>query len=781
MTARTRLTIVAALASALAILPLAPVTESHSWTMPALFGVALVAAVGLGLRRLHVPTVLVPVGQLAALVLWLGILVAGDVAWFGIVPTVSWAKRLFIVFGDGLDAMVQYAAPAPVGRGMLMLLVGGAGLVAVLVDFLAVGLRRVPVTGVALGAVYALAAAVVPGGLSWIWFVPPAVGFLALLVAEGRTRVASWGRSAGPSAAHTGIPETDSLARNGRRVGAVAVAVAVALPALLPGLTEGVFGRGGGAGSGGRTIHTDNPIVDLRRDLSRPENVRVFEYRADTSTPEYFREVALDVFDGERWEASRRPVPDSQRVSDGLPAPPGVTLTGSEPLDTYEIDVSDDYSSSWLPLPYAARTIEIDGDWRYDATTLDVVSPERRTDGASYTVQRIDLDPDAAELGTAGRPVEDFEHLLVLPDDLPDMVAELADEVTAEAVTDFDRAHALQSWFRTGGGFVYDLEVDIASSQADLVDFLTEGPRGRRGYCEQFAAAMAIMARTLNIPARVAVGYTAGERRDDGTWVVTTHDRHAWPELYFEGTGWVRWEPTPADRVAAVPPWTVPPVEGAGQNPGAQPNQGSPQIPAGGPNAEPDGGLLDEGSVGTETPPSSPWPVVALSVAAVAFVVALPSLLAWLRRSLRWRRASHDPVREAEAAWSDLRDAVRDAGLPWDPAATPRGTGRRLVRTGAFDADSQDLLTHLVTTTEHARYAARPEDTSGLRDDSAILRRTLLRTVSRARRAGAVLWPAATHDLVTASANRVADGLDWTDQAGERLRNRAGRLVPHRH
>ena len=163
------------------------------------------------------PRLLVPLGQLAALVLWLGVLVASDVAWFVLVPNAAWAKRLFNVFLDGIDAVAQYAPPVPVGRGMLLLLVGGAGLVAVLVDLFAVGMRRVPLAGIALGGVYAVAASVAPGGLSWIWFIPPAVGFLMMLVAEGRTRVVRWGRSAGPSASHSGIPETDSLARNGLR------------------------------------------------------------------------------------------------------------------------------------------------------------------------------------------------------------------------------------------------------------------------------------------------------------------------------------------------------------------------------------------------------------------------------------------------------------------------------------------------------------------------------------------------------------------------------------
>jgi hypothetical protein len=73
-----------------------------------------------------------------------------------------------------------------------------------------------------------------------------------------------------------------------------------------------------------------------------------------------------------------------------------------------------------------------------------------------------------------------------------------------------------------------------------------------------------------------------------------------------------------------------------------------------------------------------------------------------------------------------------------------------------------------------------PVEPTGLREDSAMLRRTIMRSRSLIERIGAVIWPAATRDLVVSSAGRVADGLDWTDAIGERMRQRAGRLIPGR-
>jgi hypothetical protein len=364
--------------------------------------------------------------------------------------------------------------------------------------------------------------------------------------------------------------------------------------------------------------------------------------------------------------------------------------------------------------------------------------------------------------------------MLELPDDLPDSVRELADEETADATSAFDRAAALQEFFRRRGDFEYTLETEPGTSSSALVNFL----ENRQGYCEQYAAAMAVMARTVGIPARVAVGYLRGTIQDDGSRVVGAHDAHAWPELYFHGTGWVPFEPTPAARTGSAPTWTVPTEDGEGST---APSVPSGQIPEGG--ALPPGALdpdIGEGGAGGGSTRTSTLIAVAIAAVAAAGVFAIPTLAAKARRRLRWRRAGADPVRAAEAAWSDLRDTVRDAGLEWSEAATPRATGRQVADAAQLDADSRDLVAHLVTTTERARYSVAPTDPTGLRGDSVMLRRTIMRSRSWVQRIGAAIWPAATRDLVVSSANRVADGLDWTDAAGERIRQRAGRLLPGR-
>lgn len=767
LSAHGRLTIVAALAAWLSVVPLFAITQTDDWIVPAALVVALVAGTGYVLRKLGVPALLVPVAQLAVVVLWLGVLVANDVALLGFIPTTDWATRLVDVFQEGIDVTNTYVAPIPVPRGILMLVVGGAGVVALLVDTLAVWLRKVPLAGVPLAACYAVAATAMTIGLDWWWFLPPAAGFLALLVSEGRTRVAAWGRSASPSARRSGIPETDSLARNGRRVGAVALAVAVAVPGLAPVLTEGVLGPGrGGGGGGGQTIRTDNPIIDLQRNLQRRENVEVLRYSssADTDAATYIRIVTLDVFDGEEWKTSDRPVPDS--VDSGLPWPQGLEEADWPRID-YDINVSPDFSSSWLPLPYPAQSIAIEGDWRYHGPTLDVVADGDDVRARSYNVESLVVEPTVETLRNAGPPSDDVDAMLELPDELPAEVTELADEVTEGAADDFSKAAALQQWFRgPQGGFEYDIESTSGHTANALVDFLND----RRGYCEQFAATMAIMARYLGIPARVAVGFTAGDYQGNGSYLVRAHDSHAWPELYFEGSGWVRFEPTPAAITGRAPDWTIVPTQNAPvpdpndpSSPTSQPTSTAPSIPR-------DDELGGGAAAGSQEPPSQ-WPLIVLGALALAAFFATPSVAARVGRRLRWRRAGDDPGALAEAAWADLREAARDAGHPWDPAATPRSTGRRLATAASLGDDDRQLLDHLVGAVEQARYARQAEPVEALHDDTELVRRSIARSASLGRRVKAFLLPTRYRDSAVEANRRLVEGFDWIDATGERLRD----------
>lgn len=119
-------------------------------------------------------------------------------------------------------------------------------------------------------------------------------------------------------------------------------------------------------------------------------------------------------------------------------------------------------------------------------------------------------------------------------------VYEQARRVSARADSPYAAVLALESWFRRRGGFRYEEQPSL-SADRPLVHFVGSG---RAGYCQHFAGAMALMARLLGVPARVAVGFTSG-RYEDGAWTVTDHNAHAWVEVWFPGHGWVPFDPTP--------------------------------------------------------------------------------------------------------------------------------------------------------------------------------------------------------------------------------------------
>ncbi|MFO7958035.1 MAG: transglutaminase-like domain-containing protein, partial [Candidatus Brocadiia bacterium] len=132
------------------------------------------------------------------------------------------------------------------------------------------------------------------------------------------------------------------------------------------------------------------------------------------------------------------------------------------------------------------------------------------------------------------------DRYLRLPDTVPPRVLGLARDLTATAPTPYDRATAIENYLR---GFPYTLDVSAPPGGRDVVDFFLFDIR--KGYCDYYASAMVVLARAAGLPARLAVGYAPGTYdRGEGHYVVTEADAHAWPEVYFPGYGWVRFEPT---------------------------------------------------------------------------------------------------------------------------------------------------------------------------------------------------------------------------------------------
>jgi hypothetical protein len=232
-------------------------------------------------------------------------------------------------------------------------------------------------------------------------------------------------------------------------------------------------------------------------------------------------------------------------------------------------------------------------------------------------------------------------------------VWEQARRVTASTSNPYDATLALERWFRSAGGFSYEEEPPRPHGLPPLVDFVL---RTKQGYCQHFAGSMALMLRLLGVPARVAVGFTSGSRRD-GVWTVTDYQAHAWVEAWFDGWGWLPFDPTPG-RGAFSQTYTV-----ASNSADAVLRLGGrPFIQQGTTPARPSeiGGQNGEGTGG------SLWP--ALLLAGSAAVVGSLGLVKWLRR--RWRYRTGGPRAIASAARAELADRLTDQGVRLPVPAT---------------------------------------------------------------------------------------------------------------
>jgi len=295
-----RPTLAAAAAVALTALALSPTLADGPWVMSSLLVIAATALIGGLARSLALPGWAVISTQALALIALLTWLFARDVAWLGVVPDADTWQAFGELINDGSLVIEQEVAPVTVTAGVSFLVVGGIALIAWAVDAIAVTSRQATLAGVPLLALYLVPATVLPDGVPWPLFTAAGIGWLILLLEDGRLQMSRWGRPIAGSA-DTAAP---SVGGTGRRLGAAALTVAVIVPVVLPSLDDGRFGGGsggdgdGGSGSGSSAgeapVVKVNPIADLQRNLTRADDVPVISYSTDATTPEYIRIATLD-------------------------------------------------------------------------------------------------------------------------------------------------------------------------------------------------------------------------------------------------------------------------------------------------------------------------------------------------------------------------------------------------------------------------------------------------------------------------------------------------------
>lgn len=775
MSGRARLALCAWVATMLAACAMLPLVEDVSWLLQVAFLLGMQTIVGAGTRRVPLAWPLTLAAQVLVTLVLLTLVFAREQAFFGLIPGPDAFQYFGTLLQNGTDDIGRYAIPAPLSDGIRLMLVGGVLLIGLAVDTLAVTFRSAAPAGLPLLALYSVAAGLADGGGAWLWFLLAAAGYLTLLLAEGRDRLSQWGRVFGGAPRAPGEqPAGDAIAsvRTGRRIGAVALGVALVVPLALPSLDGGLLdAAGGGVGSGsggGGTISAVNPLVTLRDSLNVNEDRQVMSVRNSSEDTQdlYLRIVSLDSFDGTAWKPSQRHIQD---VPGTFPTPLGLSADVRRTEVTTSISAADWYEQDWLPMPYPATGVKIDGNWRFEPVGRTLVGDHgQNTRGARYTVTSLDVQPTAQQLAEAPKPdpalVREFTQV---PESLPTIVARTAREVTAGSTNAYEQAVKLQDYFSVSGGFRYDTQVQVGSGSNAIARFL----RDKEGFCVHFSFAMASMARTLGIPARVAVGFAPGTPQPDRTVSVGLRDAHAWPELYFEGVGWTRFEPTPTR--GSVPEYTQSQAPGSDIPNPDEPSQNTSVAPSDSASASEtctaaqrrlDGGCASESAAAAlgQDDDSSWWSAPlgwTLGTLAVLALLLLPML--WRLRIRAVRLGAHGrsdagAAVHALSAWQELTDTAWDFGISPEESQTPRKAAARIVRLGHLDPPAADAVHRVADAVEQVLYAPSPRPAAGLAEDVRRVTEALNTTVSRSTRLRATFVPRSTVRVVWALSARWA-------------------------
>ncbi|MFE9205422.1 transglutaminaseTgpA domain-containing protein [Micromonospora sp. NPDC007230] len=393
----------------------------------------------------------------------------------------------------------------------------------------------------------------------------------------------------------------------------------------------------------------ENPLIRISGWALNPDQ-QLLDVRTEQAAPEQGARIRLAVlsdYDGVTWRVGAT-YRNAGRI---LPATPTAPDTTTDTV-RQEITVAD-LTGRLLPAVPTPR--EVTGARvAYDPATGTLIRPEGLVPGLRYTVTSVRERPDANLLATANVPAGDaVARVLRVPDGAPEQLRRLATQLAEENGAPYARAAAIADFLAEH----YRVTADAPSGHAyPNLGFFLFGPRnggGQRGTSEQFAAAFAVLGRLAGLPTRVVVGFTP---KGDGP--VRAADALAWPEVLFEGVGWVPFDPMPR------PDEEPRPVEEDFRPPPDDPPPS--QVPE--PTVEPTAAPPAEAASGPAAGRRGPGPAV-LAGGGTGVLVLLIGLallaLATLRRNLtRARLERGDPGGRIAGAWRELTDALRLAGHP---------------------------------------------------------------------------------------------------------------------
>jgi transglutaminase-like putative cysteine protease len=631
---------------------------------------------------------------------------AGETTAYGI-PTPATLTRVGHLLDHGWAVFRTGVAPVPPMPGVVLLSALAVAVVAIAADTIS---RRPDVTIAALGPTLVLF--VLTGTLGTDPLrVPATIAYVAASLVA--LTIANAARVESRRTWFTGrrLTSDASVVRSAAAIGGAALLLGLVITPLVPGVDSAALLKYHN-GAGNRTAGLGDyegvsPLVDLRARLAERSNIELF--RVSSPVALYWRLIALDRFDGDTWSLS-------SEAKDAADVFGNRTPRGTVRQQFTITSLAD----QWLPAAFRPVATTV-GNARAIPESGTLIAPTAVL-GLSYTINSVvERAPTATQIAATARPLPGARQPdIELPDAFPAARRRQALDITRDAATPWDKAVALQQFF-TDGSFAYDLDVPPGDGPSAIDDFLDR----RRGFCQQFAAAYAALARAAGLPSRVVVGFTPGTY--DATtaeYVVRGRDAHAWVEVWFAGLGWRTFEPTPA----GLAPGQADPRGTGATTPGRATNSSSTTTTTAPTSATTGGNGASSSARGFRDPGSlisaggsagdGGWSartvatlvlLVLLAVGAVGFAVRRLVRPGRLRRR---RRHAPLPATQITGAWQDALDACRGAGLPVSGALTPSEQVRALAGHGA-PGDAVPPLDELATLhaeLEYSDHAAEPGD-----------------------------------------------------------------------
>ncbi len=786
-------------ATFLVLIAVAPLLSEPTWTarITGLVIVALTAASWTGRRVLRGFAIMA--SYLAALLIYLNLVFASAASIARIIPSRHSLAVLGHMVPRAFDDF-KYSPPVPDIRPVSLVAAAGIGLIAIIVDIVAVELRRPALAGVPLLVLFSVPVASNLksfGVLQTATFAAGLAGYLTLLSSDGRMRLRLWGRLVTfryvqPADEAGEGPDTKELAASGRRIGLAAICLAVIVPMILPtGRARDVFGTTDNGKPHGVGAGLDAFLQVQHQLIEQPQQVLTYTTNADDPAQQYLQVFVLN------YSSSRNLwLPEFPAGVGGAEVPEGTVLPykpagqlPTTPVTTVrtrvQIDAHQGGPTAYLPVPYAPVDLRIGGvGWEELAGSLMILSPVQGLSGLKYTVTSREADPTRADIDNPngqfvpGRIQAAYGNYAG-PD--ANKLLTIARHHSQGALTQLQAATDLQNWLLSSA-FAYTLKPNLPASHW-LLNFLT---KHRRGYCQQFAWALAVLARLVGIPSRVVVGYTGGSSVGHGIWQITTTDAHAWPELYFPGQGWLRFEPTPhalgEQGTATVPRYASGPSTGPSSTLPGGPSQTQASPGAGSGSSKKSQELnrlthleATNAAALAGQPDVGLWLAIGIPVF-IILLLTWPALVRLLTRRRRWLGASGD-AEQAQAAWRELSDDLCDFGMGCTPGETPRAVVRRVTVQASLDPAAALALKRVADAKERASYARVAMPGAGLTADLRTVRRATAASVTPKQRLRARLLPASTLTSARRLLERAGGMLGWLDSSWPAVRRQLHRAA----